>query len=320
MRTTIAAGLVSLLGILIFVSQASGQAPSVRITFLDCDSNPEVVFIENLGGTAQDLGGWMLRSNPVSDPHQTFDLSVVGSLAPGDRARIFSDGAAPSSDPATGRFLWAPDNKYRDDDRSDFAQVVDAGGAVVDQLHCGEEPFVPTPGNAGQPAEQPPEQDCDPSYPDVCIPVGADDYDCAGGSGDGPNYIEGPVQVLAPDPHGLDPDGDGLGCVAVPTSEVAGVERAPAGPVAGFGPSDSRGGGALSWFVAGMVGAGIAWLIAGAGVGLALRGAPVRHRTDATAEPHGATSRRWFVAARDELARGPVIAPPRFNPGRPRRP
>lgn len=62
-------------------------------------------------------------------------------------------------------------------------------------------------------AYQPPTNSgCDPSYPDVCIPPGAADYDCAGGSGNGPNYISGPLRVLPPDPHDLDRDGDGIGC------------------------------------------------------------------------------------------------------------
>ena len=58
----------------------------------------------------------------------------------------------------------------------------------------------------------PPQAQCDPSYPDVCIPIGAADYDCVGGSGDGPSYIAGPIRVLPPDPHGLDRDRDGWGC------------------------------------------------------------------------------------------------------------
>jgi NADPH-dependent glutamate synthase beta subunit-like oxidoreductase len=39
----------------------------------------------------------------------------------------------------------------------------------------------------------------------------AADYDCARGSGDGPNYT-GRVAVVGSDPHGLDADGDGVGC------------------------------------------------------------------------------------------------------------
>ena len=38
------------------------------------------------------------------------------------------------------------------------------------------------------------------------------DYDCLGGDGDGPNFVQGPVNVGSYDPHGLDADGDGIGC------------------------------------------------------------------------------------------------------------
>jgi hypothetical protein len=44
-----------------------------------------------------------------------------------------------------------------------------------------------------------------------CLPP-ASDYDCAGGSGDGPEYVTGPVRVTGPDPYGLDADADGIGC------------------------------------------------------------------------------------------------------------
>ena len=57
-----------------------------------------------------------------------------------------------------------------------------------------------------------PVQNCDSAYPDVCLHDGIGDYDCAGGSGNGPNYVDGPIRVLPPDPFGLDRDGDGTGC------------------------------------------------------------------------------------------------------------
>lgn len=43
-----------------------------------------------------------------------------------------------------------------------------------------------------------------------CLPP-ASDYDCSGGSGDGPEYT-GYVTVTGSDPYGLDSDGDGAGC------------------------------------------------------------------------------------------------------------
>lgn len=51
---------------------------------------------------------------------------------------------------------------------------------------------------------------CTPGY-DPCIPPGPD-VDCAGGRGDGPRYIEGPVYVSGSDPYDLDRDRDGIGC------------------------------------------------------------------------------------------------------------
>jgi hypothetical protein len=63
------------------------------------------------------------------------------------------------------------------------------------------------------PTTQPPGPDgCDPSYPDVCLDPAVGDYDCAGGTGNGPGYVEGPIRVRPPDPFGLDGNGDGVGC------------------------------------------------------------------------------------------------------------
>jgi hypothetical protein len=51
---------------------------------------------------------------------------------------------------------------------------------------------------------------CDPNY-SGCVPI-ASDVDCAGGSGNGPEYVEGPVDVVGSDVYGLDADDDGVGC------------------------------------------------------------------------------------------------------------
>jgi hypothetical protein len=53
--------------------------------------------------------------------------------------------------------------------------------------------------------------ECDPSYSGACLDPYASDYDCEGGSGDGPSYT-GPVAVVGDDHYGLDADGDGYGC------------------------------------------------------------------------------------------------------------
>lgn len=53
-------------------------------------------------------------------------------------------------------------------------------------------------------------EECDPNY-SGCLDPNASDYDCSGGSGDGPLYT-GEVQVLGVDHYGLDEEGDGIGC------------------------------------------------------------------------------------------------------------
>jgi len=52
---------------------------------------------------------------------------------------------------------------------------------------------------------------CDPNYTGACVPV-ASDVDCAGGTGNGPAHVRGPVQVVGSDPYRLDADNDGIGC------------------------------------------------------------------------------------------------------------
>ncbi|MFY1672482.1 G5 domain-containing protein [Plantactinospora sp. WMMB334] len=51
---------------------------------------------------------------------------------------------------------------------------------------------------------------CDPNY-SGCVPI-ASDVDCAGGGGNGPAYVSGPVKVIGSDIYDLDRDGDGYGC------------------------------------------------------------------------------------------------------------
>ena len=71
---------------------------------------------------------------------------------------------------------------------------------------------VPLPPPTVAPAPQPNANagGCTPGY-SPCIPPGGD-VDCAGGSGNGPRYVQGPIQVTGSDPYGLDRDNDGLGC------------------------------------------------------------------------------------------------------------
>ena len=71
-------------------------------------------------------------------------------------------------------------------------------------------PLNPEP--APSPAPKPAPTSCHPSYKGECLDPSVSDYDCAGGNGNGPGYVQGTVTVVGPDEYGLDADGDGYGC------------------------------------------------------------------------------------------------------------
>jgi len=71
---------------------------------------------------------------------------------------------------------------------------------------------APQPVEAEPPSEPSTEEaSCDPNYEGACLDPNAPDYDCEGGSGDGPDYT-GDVTVVGEDHFGLDRDSDGTGC------------------------------------------------------------------------------------------------------------
>ena len=53
---------------------------------------------------------------------------------------------------------------------------------------------------------------CDPNYRGACLKPNVSDYDCAGGSGDGPFYVRGPFRVVGTDHYRLDANHDGIAC------------------------------------------------------------------------------------------------------------
>lgn len=55
-----------------------------------------------------------------------------------------------------------------------------------------------------------PAPNCATGYSPCLTPMS--DYDCAGGSGDGPGYAQGPITVTGSDPYDLDSENDGTAC------------------------------------------------------------------------------------------------------------
>jgi ribosomal protein S11 len=89
-------------------------------------------------------------------------------------------------------------------------------GVVLHQSPAGAELAMPgstisvVVSSIVRPVAPPVSQNCTPGY-EPCLPP-ASDYDCAGGSGNGPEYAYGTIHVSGPDPYDLDADGDGIAC------------------------------------------------------------------------------------------------------------
>jgi hypothetical protein len=82
--------------------------------------------------------------------------------------------------------------------------VLDVDPALAARLPVNTERFDP-PLPQPKPKPAPQRANCDPAYPDVCIPPPPPDLDC----GEIP-YRD--FRVLPPDPHRFDRDKDGVGC------------------------------------------------------------------------------------------------------------
>jgi hypothetical protein len=127
-------------------------------------------------------------------------------------------------------------------------------------------------------------QQCEPSYPDICVPPAPPKLGCD-------DISDRDFRVQGEDPHGFDRDRDGIGCEssdgpAEPTSAptlgatatvlggtAGGATPGPAaGPDAGGGPPAPVD--ATSPMMAGLLGAGLAWLIAGLAVVALVTGGP----------------------------------------------
>ena len=114
------------------------------------------------------------------------------------------------------------------------------GGGAPQQSGSGQREAaaaaVPPPPPQPEPEpEPPPQENCHPNY-DPCLDPNASDYDCQGGSGDGPEYT-GPVTVKG----GSDPltsTGTAMEAAAIET-EVP-VPQRPVGQYWGYGPVKSQ--------------------------------------------------------------------------------
>ncbi|TLZ65648.1 MAG: thermonuclease family protein [Methanobacteriota archaeon] len=85
------------------------------------------------------------------------------------------------------------------------AAMIASGLAKPYYIFCSASEFGKEPWSGCSSAPPPPPGNCDPAYPDVCIPPPPPDLDCK-------DIPYRRFRVLPPDPHHFDADGDGIGC------------------------------------------------------------------------------------------------------------
>jgi len=87
------------------------------------------------------------------------------------------------------------------------AAMISSGHATTYYVFCSVSEFGSTAWSGCVSPSPLPPADCDPAYPDVCIPPPPPDLDCA-------DIIYRNIRLLPPDPHHFDGNGNGIGCEA----------------------------------------------------------------------------------------------------------
>ena len=183
-------------------SSASGSdkavAPRPKTTLVACDANVRIRAATTTCGFAENVFYEYWRSLEYGEVNdiEAFSPALGRFLAVdcdhGDTVKCRTSAGALVRFPQTAVEAYTIEN----------AATYASNHKVSDEPHPANFAPVPPSGDDG---------DCDPSYDGACLDASASDYDCEGGSGDGPEYT-GTVTVIGDDHFGLDRDGDGIAC------------------------------------------------------------------------------------------------------------
>jgi len=162
------------------------------------------------------------RSTPTPTPiPTTFEEVDVDSVVPFERSTI--------DDPTAAEGTTVVSTAGVDGTKRTTYKVMYVDGVEVSREVVGEtiavEPvqevttrgtLKPQPAPAPKPVTKPvplaqPGNGCDPNYSGACVPI-ASDVDCAGGTGNGPAYLDGTARVVGTDIYKLDRDKNGIAC------------------------------------------------------------------------------------------------------------
>jgi hypothetical protein len=168
--------------------------------FVNCDSNIQAKADNTTCAFAQNVFWMYWTSGESSAAVDVWSPAAQASFSTTCKLRV-TQVVCNTSDDGGVRFPQAAVDAYSRSQADAYAGSHDLG----------PDPFEGLPEAAAPPqdAPTPDEGDCQGYAP--CLPPGPD-VDCEGGSGDGPRYVDGPVDVVGVDPYGLDGDGDGVGC------------------------------------------------------------------------------------------------------------
>jgi endonuclease YncB( thermonuclease family) len=158
--------------------------------------NEEWVQIRNDGPKLVDLTGWGIKDESASNRYRFPESFTLG---PGELATVHSG----CGDDSGTDLFWCSAGAAIWNNDGDTVFLLDPSG----NIHTSK-PYAGTTASATVTSVQRfagGGGDCDPSYPDVCIPPYPPDLDC----GDVP-YTD--IRVIGSDPHGFDGNHDGVGC------------------------------------------------------------------------------------------------------------
>lgn len=147
-------------GTALVLLSSAGAAANVGVTAIDCAGHPRKIAIQNAGDAAQNLAGWKLQSD---QPDEVFDLSVAGTLGPGELMFVFNGHLSPLVPEQSGGswiYPWNPGSFdwAINEDGTDFIRIVNAGGNEVSRMPCPIPPVTPSP----QPTQAPGPQTTQP--------------------------------------------------------------------------------------------------------------------------------------------------------------
>jgi hypothetical protein len=184
--------------------------PETAAALIHCDPNIQVKESTTTCGFAENVFWhyWMSGESGSLQVWSPATQSTFATTCESDAGEIICT----TSQDALVKFPQAAVDLYSETQADAYAASHNLGPDPYESLPLSDllppSPDPPPPGSATEPSDS---RFCDPNYRGDCLDPNASDFDCAGGTGDGPEYA-GPVQVVRDDPYGLDADGDGFAC------------------------------------------------------------------------------------------------------------